>query len=627
MRFGRQLCGDLEAAAAREWLVTDGLGGYAMGTVSGLRTRRYHGLLVVAAPVPGGRRLGLAALDPVVTIGERRVRLAVHEWAGGVVDPAGYLALSGFALEDSVPRWTFDLGGLILEREVAMQYGRPVVAIVFRLLASLRPVRLELAALCTWRDAGGARAGDGSPAVEGVSGGFVFEGAYRVEGPGFTAGADWYRGARYRVEAERGLDDREDLWCAGTFSATLAPGESMEVRAWADGLDTLPPAASAIVDGARARARLLTTGAGDGTDRQLRLAADQVITRGPSVIAGYPWFGEWSRDTMTSYEGLFLETGRVEEGRLLLQRAAGTLSEGMLANTADTGSLEFNTADATLWFLHAVRRHVERTDDVDLAAALAPALRGVVDHHVTGTRFGIRVDPSDGLVRQGAPGLALTWMDARIAGRPVTPRAGKAVEINALWISALAGLAALIDRLHQDATPIRRLEQRARAAFRDRFWTGERCLDVVDGDPAETGRLRPNALLAVSLPDAPLQERRIVELAAEKLLTSLGLRSLSPDDPAYLGRHRGAPAERDRAYHQGTVWPWLTGAYVEAALKVGVATSGVLCGLEAHLAEWGLGSISETAEGDAPHAASGCPFQAWSIAELIRARRMVARQA
>jgi predicted glycogen debranching enzyme len=352
-------------------------------------------------------------------------------------------------------------------------------------------------------------------------------------------------------------------------------------------------------------------------DGQLLLAADQFIVAGPTVVAGYPWFGDWSRDTMTSYEGLFLESGRAEEGRALLERNAATLSQGMLANTADTGALEYNTADGTLWFLHAVGRHVERTGDRDLASRLAPRLVEVVEAHVLGTRYGIGVDPADGLLVQGQEGLALTWMDARIDGRPVTQRSGKAVEINALWVNGLATVARLLRRVGQDDATVRRYERRARSSFAPAFLREGRCVDVV-GDPA----LRPNQLLALSLPHAPLAERSVVEACAP-LLTSIGLRSLDPSDPAYRGRHRGDPAARDGAYHQGTVWPWLIGPYVHAALKTRAPVGELLAGLEVHLCDWGLGSVSETADGDPPHAGTGCPFQAWSVAETLRARRLL----
>ena len=351
-------------------------------------------------------------------------------------------------------------------------------------------------------------------------------------------------------------------------------------------------------------------------------AADQFVIAtptGPAAVAGYPWFGEWSRDLMTSYEGLFLATRRWDEGREVLRRAAATVSEGMLANTADTGTLEYNTADGTLWFVHAVGRHVAVTGDVDLAAELAPTLRDVVEHHVKGTRFGIGVDPADGLLRQGADGWALTWMDARVDGRPVTQRAGKAVEINALWIEALATVAALA----ADGDRWRPLTEQASASFAARFHRPDRLglYDVVDGPDGIDASVRPSQLLAVSLPHvprAPLRDRAVVETCRSALLTSLGPRSLAPGEPGYRPYHRGGPAERDAAYHQGTVWPWLIGPYADAARRAGVGVGTLAGGLALHLREWGLGSVSETADGDAPHAATGCPFQAWSVAELLR---------
>jgi predicted glycogen debranching enzyme len=615
MRFGRQLCGDLDAACAREWLVTDGLGGFAMGTAGGMRTRRYHGLLVFAARPPAGRMLGLAALDPVLVIGETRVRLAVHEWASGAIDPTGNVHLASFELEHGIPRWRWQVGDVILERELAMAYGRCAVAVTHRLVSGPARTSIELSALATWRDAHGERFGPGPPQVANQPDGFVFEDAYRVRGPGFTAAGSWYEGVRYREEAARGLNDREDLWHAGDFAAALEPGETLTVHAWAGDLGDPPP--DDLVRSRREGARRLVAAAHDAVDAQLLLAADQFIVQGPTVVAGYPWFGDWSRDTMTSYEGLFLETGRADEGRALLTRDAATLSEGMLANTADTGTLEYNTADGTLWFLHAVGRHVERSGDEDLAAELADGLTAVIDAHLKGTRYGIAVDPADGLLTQGADGLALTWMDARVDGRPVTQRAGKAVEINALWINGLASVAGLLERLKRDASRVRAHERQARDSFITAFARSGSCWDVL-GDTAN----RPNQLLAVSLPYAPLADRSVVEACAP-LLTSIGLRSLDPSDPAYRGRHRGGPRERDLAYHQGTVWPWLIGPYVQAALKTGASCHGLLDGLEVHLSEFGLGSVSETADGDVPHGATGCPFQAWSVGEMLRARRLL----
>ena len=626
IEVGAQTCTTLAEGARREWLVTDGLGGYAMGTVAGLRTRRYHGLLVVATDPPGGRRLALAALDPVLSVGDTRIRLGAHRWADGTVAPNGFEHLTAFTVADGVPRWRWQIGDVILEREVAMVHGRPAVAISHRLVAGPATVRLELEALCTWRDAHAERVANGEPDVETVADGCVFEGRYRIHGHGFIPAGSWYRGVRHDEEAARGLPDHEDLFLAGRFTAVLAPGERAGATAWADDLEAEPPPAIEVISAAHGRARDIAghAGATDHVDRLLALAADQFVAAGPTVVAGYPWFGDWSRDTMISYEGLLLATDRAEQGRTLLQRAATGLSQGMLANTADTGEIAYNTADATLWFIHAVGRHVELTGDDDLANELLPHLDSIVDRHVAGTRHGIAVDPADGLLRQGETGLALTWMDARVDAAPVTARAGKAVEINALWINGLGVIEALRARRGLDPTRWHRLRQRARLAFGQRFVADGHLLDVVDGPDGDDGAVRPNALLAVSLPYAPLRERTIVERCGRALLTPLGLRSLAPRDPAYLGRHRGDPPARDRAYHQGTVWPWLIGAYIDAAHRVGAPVEGVLEPLERHLQDWGLGSVSETADGDPPHSATGCPFQAWSVAELLRARRLVA---
>ncbi len=622
--FGSGVLGDIMESSKREWLVADGLGGYAMGTLSGLRTRRYHGLLVVAVDGPGARMMGLVALDPVLVVGDSQHRLATDEWGDGTVDPRGHELLASFELDRGVPRWRWQVGDIVVERELAMAHGRAAVGVVHRLLRSDRAVRLELTPLCTWRSVHGERFAGSDPRIEATPGGFAFEEAYRVTGPGWVFAGEWYRSVRWREEAARGLGDREDVWAAGRFCADLEAGQEVEITAAAAPFNGDLPRAAVLVQEARRRADRLATSAGatDAPTRRLVQAADQFVIEtatGPSAVAGYPWFGEWSRDLMTSYEGLFLATRRFDEGRDVLRRAAATVSRGMLANTADTGTLEYNTADGTLWFIHALGRHVATTGDDDLAAELVPTLTEIVSHHLVGTRFGIGVDPADGLLRQGAEGLALTWMDARIDGAPVTPRAGKAVEVNALWVAALSTAGRLARNEAWDS-----LAATAKQSFARRFVRpdGEGLLDVIDGPIGDDRSARPNQLLAVSLPGGPLggerAARRVVDASRAALLTPLGLRSLAPDDPAYHPFHRGSAAERDGAYHEGTVWPWLIGPYVDAALRVGVPVTGVLDGLEAHLAEWGVGSVSETADGAAPHAATGCPFQAWSVAEVLR---------
>jgi predicted glycogen debranching enzyme len=629
INLGRQLLSSLDQAAMREWLVTDGLGGYAMGSAAGLRTRRYHGLLMVATEAPIGRRLGLAALDPVLVIGERRLELATHEWADSTIAPRGHEHLDGFAVVDGVPRWRWSVGGVVLECEVAACRDRPGVATNWTLVTAgpYATVGVELTALCTWRDAHGERRAEGTPGQLSTADGFVFEQAYRVRGPGFVPNGSWYRGVHYRAEADRGLNASEDLWAAGHFSADLRPGEALAVDAWAGALDDEPPPAATVIATARARARAVVPAGrvGDRTAELLAHGADQFVVRGRAgrtVVAGYPWFGDWSRDTMTSYDGLFLATGRFDDGRELLRAAAASVSEGMLANTADAGGTEFNTVDGSLWFLYTVGRHVCRAGDDDLGAELLPVLSDIVDHHLSGTRFGIRVD-GDGLVTQGADGWALTWMDARVDGRAITPRLGKPVEVNALWVAGLAAIDHIASRLGT-AAGSSRLHHTAATAFTRRFVRpdGHGLFDVVDGPGGDDATVRPNQLLAGSLVGGPLHgdrdAARMLLAATSPLVTALGLRSLDPGAAGYLGQHRGGPAERDAAYHQGTVWPWLAGPWLDVARTAGVDVAPLLASLESHLDDWGLGSVSETADGDAPHAGTGCPFQAWSVAELLR---------
>jgi predicted glycogen debranching enzyme len=627
--FGPQVCGDLAAGTAREWLVADGLGGYAMGTVSMVRTRRYHGLLVVAGDTPAARQLGLASLDPTLTWPSgASVRLGAHEWASGAVAPDGHTRLEAFELVDGLPRWRWRVGDTVLERELAMRHGRASVAVVHRLVAG-GPVTLTLEALCTWRDAHGERTAAGPPpAVRDVADGCVVDDAYRIAGPGFRPAGRWWRGVRHRAEAARGLTPTEDLWYAGSLTAELRePGETLQVSAWAGELDRRPPPAVEVVAAARRRHRAVVTAAkpADDVAATLALAADAFVVRtatGPDVVAGYPWFGAWSRDTMISYEGLFLAARRADLGAELLRAYAATLSGGMLANTADTGTVEYNTVDGTLWFLHAVGRHVDVTGDTDLAAELLPRLRDVVDHHLAGTtRYGIRVDPADSLLTQGVPGTALTWMDARVDGVPVTPRHGKPVEVNALWVNGLATVAALATTVRADPGAAATAYPRALTSFRRRFPAPTGGLyDVLDGPDGADATLRPNQLLAWSLPYAPLEpDVGTLRAVGAALATPLGPRSLAPGEPGYRGAHRGGVADRDAAYHTGTVWPWLAGPYASAWRRLGV---DVALPVAEHLTEFGLGSVSETADGDPPHAGTGCPFQAWSVAEALRTRHL-----
>ena len=635
IRFGPQVCGNLDEASKREWLVADGLGGYAMGTVAGLRTRRYHGLLIVAVDGPGRRMLGLAAIDPVLVLGDARIRLATDEWGNGTVDPRGHELLASFDLTDGVPRWRWQVGGTILDREVAAVHGSSTFGIVHRLVAQDRPVLLELTPLCTWRDAHGERRANGAPEVASEESGFVFEQAYRVEGAGWQPTGAWYRDVRAREETARGLPDREDLWAAGTFRVELETGGCHEVTAAALPAPKRLPRAAKVVAAARDRAHSLVraSGAADEVDAQLVLAADQfTITPAgrPTAVAGYPWFGEWSRDLMTSYEGLYLATRRHDEGREVLLAAAATVSEGMLANTADTGSLEYNTADGTLWLFQAVHALERAGGGAGFLEEIYPAIRKILAWHARGTHHGIRVDPADGLLVAGDAGTQLTWMDAKVGDWVVTPRHGKPVEVNALWYNALrlgARWAGALGRREEESAWSRQADRAARS-FAASFWDAERrqLVDVIRPDGVDR-RLRPNQLLAVSLPFPLLdqdQRRAIVAAVEHALLTPYGLRTLAPGEPEYRPSYRGGPLERDGAYHQGAIWPWLLGPFVRARLAAYGRTPENLArcralveGMAAHLEDAALGHVSEILEPEPPFRPVGAPAQAWSVATLL----------
>ncbi|UWZ59925.1 glycogen debranching enzyme family protein [Dactylosporangium aurantiacum] len=643
MMFGPHVCGSA-AGFEHEWLVTDGTGGYATGTVAGLRTRRYHGLLVTPQ-----RHLALAALDPVLTLpGGAEVRLAVHEWASGAIDPAGHHHLEHFEVADGVPRWRWRVGDVVLERELAMTHGGNSVAVVHRLVAAPAgvAVRLTLTALCTWRHADVERDRTTPPPAVALAGdsGFTVEDTYRVDGPDFRPVGEWYLDAYAREEAARGLNPVEDLWAAGTFQAALTAGETLSVSAWSGDLDTVPPPAPEVVAAARRRARRLlrtaaTAGARDAVDKALVLAADTFVVTGaggtPEVVAGYPWFGSYLRDTMTAYEGLFLATGRFADGARLL-RAHRDLPERMRPGA---GRAALGDADGPLWFVHAAERHIARTGDDALAAELLPALEGVIAAYTKGTADGVRADPADGLLVIDADESGLTWMNARLPRGPITPRDGKPVELNALWANALGAVGALRERCGRDGSVVQARRDAVKAQFVKRFRAPDGWLfDVVDAQPAaypkgggsvhDDAVLRPNQVLAFSLPYAPgadeahLREH-VLRAVGAALLTPLGLRSLAPAEYGYHGTHRGGVVARDTAYHQGTVWLWWLGPYVEACLAAGLPVDAVLTAAEAHVAECGLGSVSEIAEGDAPHRPTGAPFSARSVAALLHARSVI----
>lgn len=620
-----------------EWLEADGQGGFASGTVAGWRTRRYHALLLTPLRPPAERVVLVNGFEAWLDVDGGSVPLSTQHYAPDVLYPRGVDHIAGFTPEPW-PRWTFALpGGGSLEHECLVDTVDGSVVLGWRLQASARPAQLHVRLLLSGRDFHAlmhdnpafdfsARAAGGNvcwrpyaalPAVAALSNGR------------YEHAPQWYRNFRYADEAARGLDSDEDLASPGVLHFDLCAGEAWLVLRAGDGIAADAAALARRVRGSEAARRQRLS----AIDR----AADSYLVRrgaGHTLIAGYPWFGDWGRDTFIALRGLLLARGRFDIAGSVLDAWAGTVSEGMLPNRfPDHGSEpEYNAVDASLWFVIAVHEFVaQAAPDAALRERLQRAVQAIVGGYIAGTRYRIGMD-GDGLLACGVSGVQLTWMDAKVGDRVITPRIGKPVEVQALWINALrcAGEDALADR--------------ALAAFGERFWNADAaCLyDVVDVDH-EAGRvdasLRPNQIFAVGgLPHALLGGERAAAVLAKveaELFTPLGLRSLARSDPAYAGRYEGTPAQRDGAYHQGTVWPWLMGAFVQASLRVHgdsaeqrrVIRARCVEPLLQHLQTAGLGHVSEIADGDAPHEAKGCPFQAWSLGELLRAQRWTAPSA
>ncbi len=650
IHVGREVTGDFEVAAGREWLCTNGVGGFASGTVAGALTRRYHGLLVAALAPPLGRTLMAAKVDEVVTYGGLTKPLGANAWASGVVDPAGHRHLVRFALDGTTPVWTYACADALLEKRVFMEPGANTSYVRWSLVRAQGPLALEAAVLVNYRDYHGATHGGWPMRVEAVPKGLcvtAFDGARPLfvlaDGATLTPEHEWYYGFHLTCEQARGLDAFEDHLRAGTLRVTLPPGGEVTLVLSAEEAPGLEGdlawsrrQACEVDLLARWRRARPTAARAPAWIQQLVLSADQFVVRRPlhddpggmTIIAGYHWFGDWGRDTMIALPGLALSTGRPEIARTILTTFARFVDRGMLPNRfPDAGEApEYNTADATLWYVEAIRAYHEATGDDALVRELYPTLEAVVAAHRAGTRYGIGEDAADGLLRAGEPGLQLTWMDAKVGDWVVTPRIGKPVEINALWYNVLCTMAEFARVAGRPAPAWTALAERVARSFA-RFWCERTgcCYDVIDGPDGDDARLRPNQIFAVSLPASPLaadRQRRVVEACARHLLTPMGLRSLAPGDPAYCGRYQGDVLARDGAYHQGAVWAWLLGPFALAWRRVFGDVAGareLLAPLADHLAEYGLGSIAEIFDGDAPHAPCGCIAQAWSVAETLRA--------
>ena len=654
--FAKDVCGNLDLALGKEWLETNGLGGFASSTIVGMNTRRYHGLLVAATKPPVGRIVMLSKFEEALCVDGHSFELGVNRYPG-VIHPQGFQYLRQFRL-DPFPVFTYEVEDVQITRTVFMVHGENSTVIQYDVLAGGRQkVELELRPLLAFRDYHSTSHENGSlnPAVEqrrGIASFRPYEGlpalhlahnAIRVE----SATGSWYRNFEYDVERERGLDFQEDLFnpCTLRFdlnagpasiiasteprdAATVGSLRAQEIRRRDDIAANAPPGPSIRT--------ALGPSRRDDLIRTLTLAADQyIVARGAekTVIAGYHWFSDWGRDTMIALPGLTLPTDRHDVAKSILKTFAQAVDKGMLPNRfPDAGEQpEYNTVDATLWFFEAARAYLAYTGDAEFVRSrLYKVLADIIQWHMRGTRYNIQMD-SAGLLNSGEQGVQLTWMDAKVGDWVVTPRHGKAVEIQALWYNALStmGEFATLFGDVQGQKKYRTMSALTHWSFNRVFWNeAAGCLYDVVNDSVADASIRPNQIFAVSLHHSILPLNRahqVVEVVQKHLLTPYGLRSLSPEDEHYKGRYEGGSTERDGAYHQGTVWPWLIGPFLSAYIKVNGYSEAAraqaeewLKPLEAHLFDAGLGHISEIFDGDAPHRPAGCVAQAWSVAEVLR---------
>jgi predicted glycogen debranching enzyme len=655
----------MASEGAPEWLVTNGLGGYAAGTMTGLVTRRFHGFLVAALPAPLGRTMMLSHLRAIISTDEGRARLLEQPDPQGIGEPLA--SLREFRFELGLPVWTFEYQGLVIETRIIMPHRQNTVFITCERLSGTGRLQLSFDPWIHFRPHEGALSGmvDNQYALRVSAGCYEIEDTLDVGLPPLRmklVGADAkfgiderrIRNVKYLIEQSRGYDASGDLFSPGTFSADLEAGVPLtlvaSVEDWRT-INALTPVQALAAERMR-RERLvkrahpaLQTSVGS----ELVLAADQFLIHPAgrvedaalahatgdeerTIIAGYHWFTDWGRDTMISLEGLTLATGRTDEAGYILRTFAKYLKDGLIPNMFPEGKGEglYHTADATLWFFHATKRYVEVSDDRDTLERLLPRFEQIIALHERGTRFGIRVDPADGLLVQGAPGYQLTWMDAKVGDLVVTPRRGKSVEINALWYNALRLMEEWMgsERRDEEATKhYRAFADRVYESFNARFWNerGGALFDVVDGEDGDDRAIRPNQLFAISLPHPVLDSKRwkpVVDVVHEELLTPYGLRSLAPGHPDYQPQYFGDLRARDLAYHQGTVWPWLIGPFADAWRRVYPdrveELRPIAISLGQHLASACIGTISEIFDAEPPYTPRGCCAQAWSVAEVLR---------
>ncbi|NJO95451.1 MAG: glycogen debranching protein [Pleurocapsa sp. CRU_1_2] len=659
IRFGREICGNLEASEQKEWLVTNGIGGYASGTVSGLLTRSYHGLLLATLEPPLGITLMLTKLDETVDYNGVFYPLYSNRWADGTVAPQGYKKLESFHLDGTTPVWVYACADALIEKRVWMQQKDNTTYVRYKMLRGSLPLSLSLKALVNYRDRHSTtQSQDLNYEITNQKHGIKIKAfpdaadlclsaTKNQEAIAWQINNEWYRNFALAVEEYRGLNSIEDHLYAGNCSVTLKLGESVTILASAEGWGISEPEdwqqerirETKLIDLFFQHTKLKTIP--DGIEQLVLAGAQFIVDRpladvpeGKTIIAGYPWFGDWGRDTMISLPGLTLATGRFEIAKVILRTFAKYLDRGMLPNVFPDRAKtpEYNTVDASLWYFEAIRDYMAHTGDKQLLSELFPALVEIIDGYCRNTRYNIYLD-SDGLIYAGETGVQLTWMDAKVSDWVVTPRIGKPVEINALWYNALMIMSQFAKHLGKLDGEYLAMAAKTRESFQ-RFWNLDLqyCYDVLDTPDGNDNSLRPNQIFAVSLPvtkkgasPAPLlddrQQKQVVDIVSQRLLTSHGLRSLAQDHPDYVGIYGGDRFQRDGAYHQGTVWGWLIGHFVQAHLKVyqnPQVCKTFLEPMSEHLAAACVGSLSEIFDGDAPFIPRGAFAQAWSVAEVLR---------
>lgn len=654
IKFGRDICGQLSQAESREWWLTNGLGGYAAGTIAGSLTRRYHGLMIVPAHPPLERMLLVAKADATLLSGDQEWPLFTNRWQGGVVDPEGNVQIESFCLDGRMPVWQYAIGDIRFEGRVWMEPGANTTYLAYRLepdpLRLTRGLKFNVRVLVNGRDHHREmQAGGLNPIIEAEnntlrvihSGGLTL--SVKPQGGVIEKQHYWVENFDLPMERERGLPDRDNHLCVGHAKLSLRPGE------WSGLVFSLSEETSGHLEEAMDRfhahdAHVLMQAETHVPEmvhapdwvRQLLLATDSFIIRRPlpdfpegeSVIAGYPWFGDWGRDTMMSLPGLTLATGRYDTARHILETFARFVDRGMLPNLfpGEGQAPEYNTVDAALWYVEAWRAYVEVTNDHTALKKAFPVLQEIMEWYRKGTRYGIHMDSQDSLLFAGEPEVQLTWMDAKVGDRVVTPRTGKPVEVNALWFNAHKVMAMFAEQLGLPHRSYDELAVNIRKGFQrfiDKDTGG--LFDVIDGPDGKDNSVRANQILAVSLTYSPLADntkKSVVSLCNRYLLTSFGLRSLEPYHRDYHPHYRGGVWERDSAYHQGPAWTWLLGHYALAEFKVHGDAAKAQARLEIigqHLLDAGLGTLSEIFDGAPPHSPRGCPAQAWSVACVLEA--------